>query len=156
MNKKDRACERMCMHEGLVKRNKEVHSTTTATQGAQARASGPEITAEIRDVNLAYLLLAQRLLREDRPTAMIRLGVGGELADLLGNLPLSQMVKLAASSFLLCRFRLGDHPVLGALAVHDQKDPALKHAHASILMAGQRPEAARGPLTAVPSAGCLP
>jgi flagellar transcriptional activator FlhD len=127
--------------------------TMTATD--QSRASGAEITGEIRDVNLAYLLLVQRLVRQDRPTAMIRLGLSGEMADLLGNLSLSQMVKLAASSFLLCRFRLGDHPALSALATHDEKDQTLKHAHASILLSGQRLEAAQGPRTAVPSAGCV-
>lgn len=40
---------------------------------------------EIGDLNLAYLLLAQRLVREDVASAMFRLGMSRELADLLGN-----------------------------------------------------------------------
>jgi flagellar transcriptional activator FlhD len=99
------------------------------------------ITNEIRDVNLAYLLLAQRLVREDRATAMIRLGLSREMAELVANLSLSQVMKLAASSFLLCRFRLGDHPGLSALT-EERKELPLKQAHASILLSGQQLEAA--------------
>ena len=112
-----------------------------STMDYRTGADGAELTSEIRDVNLAYLLLAQRLVREDRPTAMIRLGMSAELADLVSHLSLAQVVKLAASSFVLCRFRLGDHPALNALT-EEKREPLLKHAHASILMAGQRLEAA--------------
>ncbi|MCY1165874.1 MULTISPECIES: flagellar transcriptional regulator FlhD [Polaromonas] len=99
-------------------------------------------TNEIGDLNLAYLLLAQRLVREDLATAMFRLGLSRELADLLGNLSLSQIVKLAASSLLLCRFRFDDHPVLSALTT-DGKNLALQQAHAAILLSGQQIEVAR-------------
>ncbi|MES2362338.1 MAG: flagellar transcriptional regulator FlhD [Pseudomonadota bacterium] len=97
---------------------------------------------EIGDLNLAYLLLAQRLVREDLATAMFRLGLSRELADLLGNLSLSQIVKLAASSLLLCRFRFDDHPVLSALT-SDGKNLALQQAHAAILLSGQQIEVAQ-------------
>ena len=94
---------------------------------------------EIGEVNLSYLLLAQRLLRDDRATAMFRLGLSKELADLLGNLSLSQVIKLAASSSLLCRFRFDDHTILSALT-HEGKDNSLQQAHAAILLAGQQVE----------------
>jgi len=97
---------------------------------------------EIGDLNLTYLLLAQRLVKEDVATAMFRLGMSRELADLLGNLSLSQTVKLAASSLLLCRFRFDDQSMLSALAL-DGKSPALQQAHTAILLSGQRVEANR-------------
>jgi flagellar transcriptional activator FlhD len=97
-------------------------------------------TNEIGDLNLTYLLLAQRLVREDVPTAMFRLGLSREVADLLGNLSLSQIVKLAASSLFLCRLRFDDHPVLSALT-QDGKNLALQQAHAAILLSGQRIDA---------------
>ena len=97
-------------------------------------------TNEIGDLNLTYLLLAQRLVREDVATAMFRLGLSREVADLLGNLSLSQIVKLAASSLLLCRLRFDDHPILSALT-QDGKSMALQQAHAAILLAGQQVEA---------------
>jgi flagellar transcriptional activator FlhD len=97
---------------------------------------------EIGDLNLAYLLLAQRLVREDVASAMFRLGMSRELADLLGNLSLSQIVKLAGSSLLLCRFRFDDQPILSALTL-DGKNLALQQAHAAILLSGQQVEAVR-------------
>lgn len=103
-------------------------------------AGTPGIASDIREVNLAYLLLAQRLVREDRATAMIRLGLTREMADLVANLSVSQVVKLAASSFLLCKFRLGDHSGLSALT-EEKKELPLKQAHASILLSGQQLEA---------------
>jgi flagellar transcriptional activator FlhD len=93
-------------------------------------------TNEIGDLNLSYLLLAQRLVREDVASAMFRLGMSRELADLLGNLSLSQIVKLSNSSLLLCRFRFDDHPILSALT-HDHKNLALQQAHTAILLSSQ-------------------
>jgi flagellar transcriptional activator FlhD len=92
---------------------------------------------EIGDLNLTYLLLAQRLVKQDAPTAMFRLGMSRELADLLGNLSLPQIVKLASSSLLLCRFRFDDHPALSALT-HGGKNLSLQQAHAAIVLSGQQ------------------
>lgn len=97
---------------------------------------------EIGELNLAYLLLAQRLVREDVASAMFRLGMSRELADLLGNLSLSQVVKLASSSLLLCRFRFDDQPILSALT-QEGKNLALQQAHTAILLSGQQVEAVR-------------
>lgn len=94
---------------------------------------------DIGDLNLAYLLLAKRLVSEDVALAMFRLGMSRELADLLGSLSLSQIVKLAGSSLLLCRFRFDDHPMLSALT-SEGKNPALQQAHAAILLSGQQLE----------------
>ncbi len=92
---------------------------------------------EIGDLNLTYLLLAQRLVKEDKPKAMFRLGMSRELADLLGNLSLSQIVKLSSSSLFLCRFRFDDHPILSTFA-HDAKNLSLQQAHTAILLSGQQ------------------
>ncbi len=97
-------------------------------------------TNEIGDLNLTYLLLAQRLVREDVATAMFRLGLSREVADLLGNLSLSQIVKLSASGLFLCRLRFDERPILSALT-QDGKSMALQQAHAAILLAGQQVEA---------------
>jgi len=91
---------------------------------------------EIREVNLSYLLLAQRLLREDKPMGMFRMGISEQLADVLANLSLAQTVKLAASNQLLCRFRFDDHQILSSLA-DKGKASVVAQAHSAILMAGQ-------------------
>lgn len=95
-----------------------------------------DMLTEIKEVNLSYLLLAQRLLREDKPMGMFRMGISEQLADVLSNLSLAQTVRLAASNQVLCRFRFDDHAILSSLA---DKGKTLAHAqtHSAILMAGQ-------------------
>jgi flagellar transcriptional activator FlhD len=98
-----------------------------------------EMLSEIKEVNLSYLLLAQRLLREDKAIGMFRMGITDQLADVLANLSLAQTVKLAASNQVLCRFRFDDHSVLSSLA-DKGKATAVAQAHSAILMASQPAE----------------
>jgi flagellar transcriptional activator FlhD len=98
-----------------------------------------ETLNEIKEVNLSYLLLAQRLLRDDKATGMFRLGVSDQVADVLANLSLQQTVKLASNSQLMCRFRFDDHVVLSALT-HEGRSSGTARSHAAILLAGQKAE----------------
>ncbi len=102
--------------------------------------TGIEVSREISDLNLTYMLLAQKLLRQDRAAAMFRLGITRELADMLVGMSLSQIVRLAATNFVLCGFRLDDVPVVGSM-VQDSKDHALQQAHLSILLAARQTDA---------------
>lgn len=68
-------------------------------------------TDEIAELNLAYMQLAQRLLRTDRERARLLLGVSEELADLLTGMSATQTLKLATSNFVLCSFRVSDLPI---------------------------------------------
>jgi flagellar transcriptional activator FlhD len=61
------------------------------------------------------------------------------VAELLGSLSLSQVVKLAASNLVLCRFRFDDHAILSSLT-HEDRSQSLQQAHAAILLAGQKVE----------------
>ncbi|SDV46651.1 flagellar transcriptional regulator FlhD [Chitinasiproducens palmae] len=94
---------------------------------------------EVRELNLSYLLLAQRLLREDKASAMFRLGLASEVADVLTALSLAQTVRLASSSQLLCRFRFDDHALLSSLT-HATRSADTAASHAAILLAGQSAE----------------
>ena len=42
-----------------------------------------DMIAEIREANLRYLMLAQQMIRSDKAAAIFRLGISGEIADLL-------------------------------------------------------------------------
>ena len=97
--------------------------------------------AEIREANLSYLMLAQSLIRADREQALYRLGVSEEVADLIGGLSPVQMVKVAATNLLMCRFRFDDEMVWNLITSHG-KDRQARNAHANILMAGNFAEAA--------------
>ncbi|KND58018.1 Flagellar transcriptional activator FlhD [Candidatus Paraburkholderia schumanniana] len=99
-----------------------------------------ETLESIREINLSYIMLAQRLLREDRAIGMFRLGLSAELADLLSGLTLAQVVKLASSANLLCAFRSNDHTMLSALLVQPAKNADIAPTHAAILLAGQPAE----------------
>jgi flagellar transcriptional activator FlhD len=88
---------------------------------------------EIRETNLSYLMLAQNLIREDREQALYRLGISGETADLIASLTPGQLLKIAASNLLMCRFRFDDRIIWNLLTGHS-RDRAAGAAHASILM----------------------
>jgi flagellar transcriptional activator FlhD len=91
---------------------------------------------EIREANLSYLLLAQQLIREDRAEAIFRLGVSDELAGLIDSLTTAQVLRIASSNMLMCRFRFDDEVVWNLLTSHS-KDRSASGMHASILMAGK-------------------
>jgi flagellar transcriptional activator FlhD len=95
-----------------------------------------DMMAEIRDANLGYLMLAQQMIRSDKSTAIFRLGISREIADLLGGLNNSQLLKLAGTNMMLARFRFDDGAILGMLTSYN-KNQDLAHSHAAILMAGQ-------------------
>ncbi len=103
-----------------------------------------QILAEIREANLSYLMLAQSLIRVDTEQALYRLGISEDTARLIGTLTPAQMMKIAASNTLLCRFRMDDDIVWGLLTSHGKAaaNESVNRLHASILMAGRHQEAA--------------
>ena len=93
-----------------------------------------QLLNEIREANLSYLLLAQRLIREDRAEAMFRLGISEEIADVVSGLSMAQVLKIAASNMLMCSFRFSEDMVWNLLTSHS-KDADISRMHASLLMA---------------------
>ena len=91
---------------------------------------------EIRELNLAYLMLTQHLLREDRAAAIYRLGIGEEVADMLEGLSSAQILRMASSTMLLCQFRFNDTMLVDLLSSHGRERGAA-HLHAAILAAGR-------------------
>lgn len=64
---------------------------------------------EVQSFNLSYLLLAQKLLREDRLSAKYRLHWDDEVADLVIGLGAEQLVTLSSSGQLLTSLALDAH-----------------------------------------------
>ena len=95
-----------------------------------------QILHEIREANLAYLLLAQNLIRADRAQALYRLGLSEQAADILADLTLAQCLKIAARNVLISRFRFEDDMVWSLITDHGKHQSA-KQIHASILVASQ-------------------
>ena len=102
-----------------------------------------EMTKEIADLNLTYMLLAQKLLREDKAAAMLRLGISNEMADLLIPMSLAETIRIAASNFVLCAFRLDELPIVKSVMQGDRQQ-SLQQAHISIVLAGAQAARAAG------------
>lgn len=101
-----------------------------------------QLLDEIREINLSYLLLAQQLIREDKVAAMYRLGINQDVAEIIEKLTTSQLLKMASSNSLLCRFRFNDALIAELLSGNNRDDnSAVSQSHAAILMAGQPAEA---------------
>ena len=98
--------------------------------------STQQMMAEIRDMNLSYLLLAQQMIRADKSMAIHRLGLSREIVEVIDGLSTAQIVKLASSPVMLTRFRFDNAAILGMLT-HDRKERGQSNAHAAILLAGQ-------------------
>ncbi len=91
---------------------------------------------DVRDVNLSYLLLMQRLINTDRELAMFRLKIDEEMADLLSTIPVPDLAKLARCNQLLCHFSLDNAQQLFSL-INASKDDDMRRVHAAILLSGQ-------------------
>jgi len=92
-----------------------------------------DMLSEIKEINLSYLLLVQRMLREDKCAIMRHMGISEPLAEVLSAMTPAQAVRLAGGSQMLCRFRFDDHALLTSLA--DKLRSQRKHAAA--LLAGE-------------------
>lgn len=94
---------------------------------------------EIREANLSYMLLARQMIQQDKEAAIFRLGINEEMAELISGLSPAQLLKMAASNMLLCRFRFDEKLLLNMITDHN-KDRLMSQTHAAILMVGQPPE----------------
>lgn len=105
-----------------------------------------QLLNEIRDLNLSYLLLAQSMIRADKPQALFRLGMSEAVADLLAQLSPQQMVRIASRSQMLCAMRFDDELVWALLtdnrAFQTGQQQNADRLHASLIMARSQPMAA--------------
>lgn len=106
-----------------------------------SQAINEQLLEEVREVNLAYLVLAQHMIRADKAQAMYRLGVSEEVANVVDQLSPAQLMKIASANQLICRFRFDDDIVWNLLTSHSKARAAGTGAvaglHANIVMAGQ-------------------
>ena len=94
-----------------------------------------QLHQEIREINLSYMLLARQMIQEDMASAIFRLGITEEMAELVASLSPAQMLKMASSNMLLCRFRFDEKLLLNMITDYN-KDRMMSQAHTTILMAG--------------------
>lgn len=92
-----------------------------------------ELLKHVYDINLSYLLLAQRLIGVEKASAMFRLGIDEAMADTLAQLTLPQMVKLAETNQLICHFRFNESQSIERLTKESREDD-LQQIHTGILL----------------------
>jgi flagellar transcriptional activator FlhD len=92
------------------------------------------VANEITDLNIGYVLLAQKLLRLDRSAGMLRLGIDAEVADCLAGLTPSQILTLSSSNALLCGPRAGE---LLPAVTRTGHDAIAQQAHMFIVLASR-------------------
>lgn len=95
-----------------------------------------QLHQEIKEANLSYMLLARQMIQDDMASAIFRLGISQEMAELVASLSPAQMLKMSASNMLLCRFRFDEKLLLNMITNYNN-DRMMSQAHTAILMAGQ-------------------
>lgn len=100
-----------------------------------------QLTDDIRELNLSFLMLAQNLIRADKAQALYRLGISEGVADIIAALSPQQLVRVASRNQMLCAMRFDDEMVWGLLtdrhAPRQSEDSTATRLHASVLMAGR-------------------
>lgn|SRR5690625_3020858 len=94
------------------------------------------INEDIRELNLSYLLVAQRILREDEVAGAARMGIDPDTAEILKKLTLAQVTALAHSHSVICSFRLNDAQLLTSLTKQPFRS-SLQQARATLALTQQ-------------------
>lgn len=105
-----------------------------------AQSKQDRLLAEITEANVTYLTLAQRLLRDDRADAVVRLGIDESVADLVAELSAAQITKIARSNMLVCQFQFADDVVWDLITSNHRPaygyEPVAAEVPAAVLMRG--------------------
>jgi len=95
-----------------------------------------QLMEQIREANLSYLMLAQSMIREDKDGAIYRLGISGDVANIIDRLSPAQLVRMSASNMLLFRFRFDDRLIVEMLSDHGA-GKLMAGSHAAVLMSAR-------------------
>jgi len=77
-----------------------------------------QLHEEIKETNLSYMGLVQKMIRADKAGASSSLGVSEEMADLVSGLSPAQLLKMSGTNLLLCSFRFDESLFLSMIADH--------------------------------------
>jgi flagellar transcriptional activator FlhD len=80
-----------------------------------------QVLVHIRETNLSYMELAQKLIAADRPKALVQLGISDTSATLLGAMSPLQMSRVCSGNTLLCSARINDDLVWDLLTSHGRR-----------------------------------
>lgn len=94
--------------------------------------SHKDFIEEMADLNMAYLLLLQRMIAEDKPSACVKFGIDESLADWIESLSPTKLVMLARSNLALVSLRF-DEKIMKKLAGGGPRDDLSARLHGLIM-----------------------
>lgn len=95
-----------------------------------------QLHEEIKETNLSYMGLVQKMIRTDKAGAISSLGVSEEMADLVAGLSPAQLLKMSGTNLLLCCFHFDESLLFNMITDH-KRNPAT-----SAAIPAKRPTAA--------------
>jgi flagellar transcriptional activator FlhD len=90
-----------------------------------------QIHEEIKETNLSFLLLTQKMIRNDKATAISSLGVSEEMAGLVAGLSPAQLLKMSATNMMMCSFHFDESLLLDMVSGYS-KDRLVSNTPATI------------------------
>lgn len=91
-----------------------------------------DLSSEVRELNLAYLLLAQKMIRNNPLMAQVQLGLPESAMDKLQNMSFTQAVRVASTPMVMCAMRFDDEKLWNVMT-DNRRDPKLVGLHTAIL-----------------------
>jgi flagellar transcriptional activator FlhD len=113
-----------------------IHSIVIVNLYMESMMKTEQLLNEIREANLSYLMLAQGMVKADKDTAMFRLGVSEDVANVLEKLSPAQILRMANNNMLLFRFRFDDSMIVDMLSDYGN-GKLMAGTHAAVLMTAQ-------------------
>ncbi|RUO35807.1 flagellar transcriptional regulator FlhD [Aliidiomarina sanyensis] len=92
---------------------------------------------EFQELNLAYLLLVQKMIAEDRAAAIFRLKLTAELAELIESLSVREITWLATQGQFVLR-PCAENAEQLAHILRNRRETGLSQTHLAMLMASTR------------------
>lgn len=77
-----------------------------------------QLHEEIKETNLSYMALVQKMIRADKDAAIANLGTSEEMAELVAGLSSAQIAKMSGTNLLLCCFHLDESLLFNMIADH--------------------------------------
>jgi flagellar transcriptional activator FlhD len=71
-----------------------------------------QLHEEIKETNLSFFRLTQKMLRNDKAGAMSSLGLSDEMAGLVAGLSPAQLLKISANNLMMCSFHFDERILL--------------------------------------------
>lgn len=96
-----------------------------------------DLTQRIYDLNISYMFLAQDLIKENKTSALFRLGIDDGVADILARLTPSQIIKISGVNQLIVDIRFNHGETLNILT-KESRLSGIQQLHTSILLSRKK------------------